>query len=86
MEKRNLPPGITLTVGNAFSVPTKVRNEHDLRGHLHCELKPAVEGVLARLGVIGDIESPGGGNKALIGDPDLSWVAAGGERHPELVV
>jgi len=75
-----------LTVGSAFSVATKVRNELDLHSRVHCELAPVVEGVLAQLGIIGDLESPGGGNKALVGDSDPLWVSAGRERHPKLVV
>lgn len=86
MQKQQLPLGMPLTVGNVFNAGTKVRNEEDLRSHVHCELNPAVEDVLARLGVIGDLESPGGGNKALIGDPDMSYISTGRERHPKLVV
>jgi hypothetical protein len=78
--------GTSLTVGNVFRAGTKVRNEEDLRSHVYCELNPAVEDVLAQLGVTGDLESPGGDYKALVGDPDVSYISTGRERHPRLVV
>lgn len=77
MEKKGLPLGTKLTVGNLFKVPTRVQNEDKLRSHIDLELNAAAEGVLAALGTKGSFTLPGAGNAALIGDPDLTYVEDG---------
>jgi len=75
MEKKRLPIGTNLTVGNLFKVPTRVQNEDKLRSHIDLELNAAAEGVLAALGTKGSFALPG--NAAFIGDPDLTYVEDG---------
>jgi hypothetical protein len=49
-------------------------------------LHAPVRAVLAMLGVEGRFTAPGGGNSAIIGDPDFSWVMGHEQLHPKVVV
>ena len=64
--------------------------ENELRIHVHATvalLEPA-EDVLRRLGVNGRFVMPGGGNSAIVGDPDFSWITSSGTQrpHPKVIV
>lgn len=49
-------------------------------------LRPAAN-VLMRLGVNGRFAQPGGGNSAIVGDPDFSWITSSASQpHPKLTV
>ena len=75
---------------NGATWDTFVENEEKLRGHALGALHVPVEAVLTRLGVNGNFVIPGGGNIAIVGDPDFSWVMSTGAQqaqlHPKVVV
>jgi len=49
-------------------------------------LRPAAD-VLRRLGVNGRFVTPGGGNCAIVGDPDFSWIMSSvSQPHPKVIV
>jgi hypothetical protein len=60
-----------------LDIPTTSRFvENEKRFHVHATvaLHEGVERVLQMFGVNGWFAMPGGGNAAIIGDPDFSWV------------
>jgi hypothetical protein len=68
--------------------PTKttfVENEEKLRAHAVFALHNPVEEVLDKLGVKGIFTMPCGGNAAIVGDPDFSWVT-NTQSHPKVIV
>ena len=72
---------------NSWTQDMVVENEESIRSHARFALHNAVEVVLRRLGVEGRFTMPGGGNTAIVGDPDFSWVMALGEQpHPKVIV
>ena len=83
-DRANLPPG-PFTVG-VSSKTRFVKTEEKIRAHAMVELHERVEEVVNKLGVVGYFDEPGGGNAAIIGDPDFSWVMDGMQPHPKLVV
>jgi hypothetical protein len=63
-----------------------VKTEEKIRAHAMVELHEGVEEVVNMFGVVGSFDEPGGGDAAIIGDPDFSWVMGGAQSHPKLVV
>ena len=63
-----------------------VESEEKIRTHATVALHEAVEGVLAKLGVNGWFALPGGGNAAIVGDPDFSWIMSSRQPHPKVIV
>jgi hypothetical protein len=63
-----------------------VTNEEDLRAHARFALHAPVQEVLEMLGVNGRFDSPGGGNVAIVGDPDFSWIMSSTQPHPKAIV
>jgi hypothetical protein len=63
-----------------------VENEEKIRTHATVALHEAVEKVLAKLGVNGWFALPGGGNVAMVGDPDFSWIMSTRQPHPKVIV
>ena len=57
-----------------------------IRTHATVALHEAVEKVLAKLGVNGWFALPGGGNVAIVGDPDFSWITSTRQLHPKVIV
>ena len=53
-----------------------VENEERVRIHPAVALHEPVEAVLEILGVRGRFALSGGGNAAIVGDPDFSWVTS----------
>ncbi len=87
MQKKGLPQNMTCIVGPRFSDAAQVFSEEDIRNHATGELHRTVQDVLKLLGVKGVFTAPGGGNHALIGDPDFSWLSiADRSWHSKLVV
>jgi hypothetical protein len=73
----------------AIEVSTSTRsveNEESIRTHATVALHEAVEKVLERLGVNGWFAMPGGGNVAMVGDPDFSWIMSHTQPHPKVIV
>jgi hypothetical protein len=62
-----------------------MENEEKLRAHAVFALHNPVEEVLDKLGVKGIFTMPGGGNAAIVGDPDFSWVT-NTQSHPKVIV
>ncbi|KAF8334413.1 hypothetical protein F5887DRAFT_1256654 [Amanita rubescens] len=62
-----------------------VANEKRLHTYVTFALHEPVEEVLKKLGVNGEF-APSGGNVAIIGDPDFSWVVRVAQPHPKLIV
>jgi hypothetical protein len=72
---------------SGWTKTTVVENEESIRAHARVALNVPVEEVLKRLGVKGRFVMPGGGNSAIVGDPDFSWVMAPGTQpHPKVIV
>jgi hypothetical protein len=72
-----------------IDVPTKnrfVENEERIRTHATVVLHEPVEAVLEMLGVKGSFALSGGGNVAIVGDPDFSWVMSPTQPHPKVIV
>lgn len=69
---------------------TFVENEEKLRNHAWSALIVPIVFVLRKLGVNGRFRTPGGGNNAIIGDPDLSFVMSTtpdqAPPHPKTIV
>jgi hypothetical protein len=63
-----------------------VSSEEEIRGHAMSALHAPVQDVMAKLGVQGRFTVPGGGNSAVVGDPDFSWVMSFAQPHPKVVV
>jgi len=84
MQEQGLPQQMC-TVGSLCSRAKQVWNEEDICTRASEELHTAVEDVLNLLGIKGAFRTPGGGIRALIGEPDFSWVSTG-DGHPKLVV
>jgi hypothetical protein len=63
-----------------------VANEERIRAYATVMLHKPVEDALAKLGMNGEFESPAGGNRAIVGSPDFSWIVSPGQPHPKLVV
>jgi hypothetical protein len=63
-----------------------VANEEKLCAHAMGALHDPVEEVLNMLEVEGEFDFPGGGNAAIIGDPDFSWVTSATQLHPKVIV
>jgi hypothetical protein len=64
---------------NGWTWDTIVENEPRIHFHGTVALHEPAEGVLRRLGVNGRFAMSGGGNSAIVGNPDFSWVSP----HPE---
>ena len=62
-----------------------VANEKGLHTYVTFALHEPVEEVLKKVGVNGEF-APSGGNVAIVGDPDFSWVMRGARPHPKLIV
>jgi hypothetical protein len=71
---------------SAWTGPEFVANEEDIRSCAKFMLHRPVKEVLEKLGINGEFESPGGGNRAIVGSPDFSWITSRGQPHPKLVV
>ncbi|KAF8309787.1 hypothetical protein F5887DRAFT_601096 [Amanita rubescens] len=89
IDHANLP--LTPFILNIPTTTTFVENEQRLHAHAIYSLHGGVERVLQMFGVNGWFAMPGGGNAAIIGDPDFSWVMDGppgqaAHLHPKLVV
>ena len=82
----NSVPGMPLTVGNQIRMPTVVATKEELCVHTNIVLHQAVKSVLMELGIEGRFALSGGGNIAIIGNPDFSWVQGSNQQHPKLVV
>ena len=63
-----------------------MENEEKIRTHATVVLHEAVEKVLGRLEVNGWFALPGGGNIAIVGDPDFSWITSSNQPHPKVIV
>ena len=63
-----------------------VENEESLRSFANFALHKPVQKVLEKLGVNGWFASPGGGNVAILGDPDFSWIMSTAQPHPKVIV
>src|SRR5262245_38975087 len=71
---------------DSFQGQAIVASEEEIRGHAMSALHAPVRGVMAKLGVQGRFTAPGGGNSAVVGDPDYSWVMGFAQPHPKVVV
>jgi hypothetical protein len=72
-----------------LNVSTKTRcveNEYKIQLHATVALHEGVEQVLGMLGVNGWFALPDGGNAAIVGDPDFSWIMGPEQLYPKLVV
>jgi hypothetical protein len=63
-----------------------VENEEKIRTHATVVLHEVVEKVLGRVEVNGWFALPGGGNIAIVGDPDFSWITSSNQPHPKVIV
>ena len=61
-------------------------SEEEIRSYASFALHKPVEQVLEKLGVNGRFAPSGGGNVAIVGDPDFSWVIPNAQPHPKLIV
>ena len=75
---------MSCTAGPVFSRAKQVWTEEDIRSRADAELHTTVQEILELLSIKGAFRTPGG-NHALIGAPDFSWVSTG-DGHPKLVV
>jgi hypothetical protein len=82
---RSRLPGTSFDI-SCFQGQTIVSSEEEIRGHAMSALHAPVQCVLAKLGVQGRFTTPGGGNSAVVGDPDFSWVMSFVQPHPKVVV
>jgi hypothetical protein len=82
--RTNLPP--TPFVIKVSTTTRSVENEERIRTHATVALHEAVEKVLEMLGVNGWFALPGGGNVAIVGDPDFSWIMSPPQPHPRVIV
>ncbi|KIM83425.1 hypothetical protein PILCRDRAFT_69679 [Piloderma croceum F 1598] len=71
---------------NAWTDTSFVENEEKLRAHAIFALHAPVQKVLEILGVNGWFTLPGGGNIAIVGDPDFSWIMSDTQPHPKVIV
>ena len=73
---------------SGWTIATVVDNEESIRAHATVALHVPAEVVLRKLGVNGRFAMPGGGNSAIVGDPDFSWVMSPGAQrpHPKVIV
>ena len=72
---------------SGWTLDTVVENEQRIHTHATVALHVPAEVVLRRLGVNGRFAMPGGGNSAIVGDPDFSWVMSPGvQPHPKVIV
>ena len=79
---------------DAWRATSFVENEEMIRSHATFALHRPVEQVLGLLGVMGRFILPGGGNVAIVGAPDFSWIGnlpndelnPRPQLHPKLVV
>jgi hypothetical protein len=71
---------------NAWTDTSFVENEEKIRAHAIFALHAPVQKVLEILGVNGWFALPGGGNVAIVGDPDFSWVTSATQPHPKVIV
>ncbi|KAF8233400.1 hypothetical protein L208DRAFT_1267056, partial [Tricholoma matsutake] len=72
---------------NSRTWNTIVENEPKIHFHALATLLEPAEDVLRRLGVNGRFVMPGGGNSAIVGDPDFSWITSSGPQpHPKVIV
>jgi hypothetical protein len=72
---------------NGWTWDTVVENEPRIHFHATGALHVPAEAVLKKLGVNGRFAMPGGGNSAIVGDPDFSWVMSpGAQPHPKVIV
>lgn len=63
-----------------------VKNEEGIRAHAIVTLHEPVEQVVKMLGVTGSFELSGGGNTAIVGSPDFSWIMDSKDQpHPKLI-
>jgi hypothetical protein len=63
-----------------------VNSEESLRSFANFALHKPVQKVLEKLGVNGWFTPPGGGNVAIVGDPDFSWIMSTAQQHPKVIV
>ena len=74
----NLPQGTPLTVENLVLKQGEAATEEELRAYIGNELKFAAKWVLATaFKMEGRFATPGGGNVAIVGQADFSWVRSG---------
>lgn len=86
MTHSNLLPG-PLNTESGSSITRDVESEERIRMHAAVSLHEPVEEVLRTLGIAGRFALPGGGNYAIVGEPDFSWVTENCKRpHPKLIV
>jgi len=74
-----------------FSVPhwpqrAFVNSEETIRGHATVALHVPVQEVMGKFGVEGSFDNSVGGNPAIVGDPDFSWVTSPAQPHPKIIV
>jgi hypothetical protein len=70
---------------DAWTKTSFVENE-GLRAHARFALHEPVQMVLEKLGVKGWFTLPGGGNVAIVGAPDFSWIMSPTQLHPKVIV
>ena len=63
-----------------------MENEEAIRAHAIYALHCPVEEVLNKLGVTGSFYLSGGGNTAIVGSPDFSWIMDDTRPHPKIIV
>ena len=63
-----------------------VANEEGIRTYATVMLHKPVEGILGKFGMNGEFELSAGGNRAIVGSPDFSWIASPEQPHPKLIV
>ena len=71
---------------NAVTMSTSVVNEEGIRSLAMFALHDPVRQILSRLGCNGSFIHSGGGNVAMVGLPDFSWITGPEQPHPKLVV
>ena len=63
-----------------------MENEESLRAHATFAFHEPVEEVLEMLGAKVWFTLSGGGNAAMVGNPDFSWVTSRTQPHPKVIV
>ena len=71
---------------DALKRTTIVKNEEAIRAHAIYALDCPVEDVLNKLGVTGSFHLSGGGNTAIVGSPDFTWIMSTARSHPKIIV
>ena len=76
--RTTLPQGTPLTVENLVLKQGEAATEEELRAYIGNELNFAAKWVLATaFKMEGRFATPGGGNVAIVGQADFSWVRSG---------